>query len=273
MGRQRMIRPEFFTDGELAELPPLTRLLFIGLWTMADREGRLKDRPKSIKLSLFPADECDIDAMLADLAEVNCIRRYEVDGDRFIDIPGFITYQRVHPKEAPSVLPSYKRPKTPPLQESRVKVATSREKVSSLDVDVSLKQGPRAVVRKEQPEALSPRAGGSFDDFWGPYPNKTGKADAQKKWRRLSPADRTSAVKASVLMGVAVAGGYREPQYCPGGLTFINQRRWEDWEEGPPAGYGPNGNGKKKECHRCGVTLTYDESDTLRCGVCGLVPS
>ena len=49
MARARNIKPGFFKNEFLAEMPCEVRLLFIGLWTLADREGRLEDRPKRIK--------------------------------------------------------------------------------------------------------------------------------------------------------------------------------------------------------------------------------
>ena len=52
MARARNIKPGFFTNDELVELPFATRLLFIGLWTIADREGRMVDRPKKIKMEI-----------------------------------------------------------------------------------------------------------------------------------------------------------------------------------------------------------------------------
>ena len=53
MARTRSIKPSFFDNEILGDLPPLTRLLFIGLWGIADREGRLEDRPKRIKKELL----------------------------------------------------------------------------------------------------------------------------------------------------------------------------------------------------------------------------
>ena len=55
MARARNIKPAFFKNETLVELPVETRLLFIGLWTLADREGRLEDRPKRIKMEIYPA--------------------------------------------------------------------------------------------------------------------------------------------------------------------------------------------------------------------------
>ena len=54
MARARNIKPGLFSNEVIAELPAFDRLLFIGLWCLADREGRLEDRPKRIKMELFP---------------------------------------------------------------------------------------------------------------------------------------------------------------------------------------------------------------------------
>jgi len=43
--RSRNIKPGFFMNELLPEIELLGRLLFIGLWLLADREGRLEDRP------------------------------------------------------------------------------------------------------------------------------------------------------------------------------------------------------------------------------------
>lgn len=105
MSRLRTIKPGFFLDEELAACEPLARLLFAGLWTIADREGRLEDRPRRIKAEVLPYDECDIDYLLESLAGVGSIVRYEVDGGRFIAIPAWGEHQQPHYKEALSVLP------------------------------------------------------------------------------------------------------------------------------------------------------------------------
>ena len=105
MPRVRDLNPGFFLDDDLAELSPLHRLLFAGLWCLADREGILKDRPRKIKPQVLPYDECDVDAMLDDLHAGRFIYRYEVESVKCIGIPKFKRYQRVHWKEAESCLP------------------------------------------------------------------------------------------------------------------------------------------------------------------------
>jgi hypothetical protein len=98
---------------ELAELTPLARLLFIGLWCMADVDGRMEDRPKRIKATVLPYDDADIDGLLNALGahKQSFIRRYTVDGLALIEIPGFKTHQRITGKEAEtkSKFPEYKQ--------------------------------------------------------------------------------------------------------------------------------------------------------------------
>jgi hypothetical protein len=103
--RARLLKPGFFSDADLVDLEPLTRLLFIGLWCLADREGRLVDRPRDIRMQVLPSDRCDCDAMLGALAAGRFIIRYEVDGERLIQIRKFTAHQQVHRNEAASKLP------------------------------------------------------------------------------------------------------------------------------------------------------------------------
>jgi hypothetical protein len=112
--RARNLKPGFFQNECLAELPIEARLLFAGLWCMADREGRLEDRPKRIKIQIFPGDMLDVEPMLQGLADQKLIVRYQVDGERYIWIPCFLKHQRPHSKEVASVIPAFhEEPKAP----------------------------------------------------------------------------------------------------------------------------------------------------------------
>lgn len=105
MARARLIKPGFFTNDELAEVPLEGRLLFAGIWTIADREGRLEDRPKRIKAEVMPFDNIDTEALLADLESRGFITRYTVAGQRLIQVTSFLKHQSPHPREVPSKLP------------------------------------------------------------------------------------------------------------------------------------------------------------------------
>lgn len=105
MARARNIKPGFFRNAELVELPFETRLLFPGLWIIADKAGRLEDRPKQIKMDLFPADNLDVDAMLSQLEGAGLISRYEINGKRYIQVVNFCKHQNPHKDERASTIP------------------------------------------------------------------------------------------------------------------------------------------------------------------------
>lgn len=150
MARIRTIKPQFFTSEDVTAQPPLARLLFAGLFTEADRDGRVEDRPRQLKTRLLPEDECDVDALLWSLSEGRLIRRYESDGVRVIQILAFSKHQKPHPKEANSILP----PDGVTREKPHLNTA-SREQVITLPVEnpsspalslregVSLREGER----------------------------------------------------------------------------------------------------------------------------------
>ncbi|WP_348529843.1 hypothetical protein [Pseudomonas sp. Pc102] len=98
---------------DLAELQPMERLLFIYLWMLADREGRLEDRPKRIKAEAFPYDDAHVDDMLDNLQSAGFIIRYAVDGKRFIQVHNFTKHQRPHNNETASDIPPMEQGLTP----------------------------------------------------------------------------------------------------------------------------------------------------------------
>lgn len=105
MARQRTLNPNFFVDEKVVQVSAFARLMFQGLWCLADREGRLERKPLRLKMQLFPADNVDGEALLCELEGVGLVLRYEVDGVSYLAIPGFVKHQHVHPKEVPSKIP------------------------------------------------------------------------------------------------------------------------------------------------------------------------
>src|SRR5256885_771857 len=76
MARIRTIKPEFFTSDDICALSPLARLLYVGLWCEADREGRLVWTPGVMKRRYLPDDACDIEILGAELIARGLIRLY-----------------------------------------------------------------------------------------------------------------------------------------------------------------------------------------------------
>ena len=110
MPRARLLKPGFFANEELAALPMSARLLFQGLWILADRAGRLKDIPKWIDAQIFPYDSVKTASILQKLHDAHFIERYtSEDGQRLIWIPSWSRHQHPHPNEPESILPPHAR--------------------------------------------------------------------------------------------------------------------------------------------------------------------
>ncbi|MGY4533621.1 hypothetical protein ACVW0Y_002753 [Pseudomonas sp. TE3786] len=105
MPRSRNIKPAFFKNEKLADLDAFDRLLFVGLWCLADREGRLENRPKRIKIELFPCDGYDVESGIVALEQAGFIERYGVGSCAVIHVVNFSKHQRPHGTEKDSELP------------------------------------------------------------------------------------------------------------------------------------------------------------------------
>lgn len=88
MPRIRSVHPDICTDEVLAGLSGDVERCYVRLWTHLDDEGRCVDNPLLIKAALFPLVEWitqgDVDLWLGALAAAGLIRRYQVDGRRYL---------------------------------------------------------------------------------------------------------------------------------------------------------------------------------------------
>ena len=140
--RARTIKPGFVSNEDLCSLPFETRLLFAGLWLIADRSGRLQDRPAKIRAEIFPYDaSVDVDAMLETLDSKGLIFRYILNESSYIQIPKWHQHQHPHPKEPDSVIPPIPCDLAD-FKGCREKAMSSRVKVLSSRAGSSGSSGP-----------------------------------------------------------------------------------------------------------------------------------
>lgn len=106
--RKRMIDPNFWRDEKISELEPITRLIFIGLWTFADDNGVGRANPKLLKADILPYDDTfrvsDFQKSLEKLSTLKMITLYEIEGQNYYYINNFIKYQTIN-RPTPSNLP------------------------------------------------------------------------------------------------------------------------------------------------------------------------
>lgn len=113
MARARNIKPSLFKNELLGTADPLLTILFTSLWCLADKRGRLEDRPLRIKAETFPYREgLDINGLLTELSRLDFIRRYKHDNIAIIQIVNFEKHQNPHHTEKESELPEYSKEST-----------------------------------------------------------------------------------------------------------------------------------------------------------------
>jgi uncharacterized protein YlbG (UPF0298 family) len=109
MARARNIKPAFFNNDLLAEIDPIGRLLFIGMWTIADYKGDIEWREKKIKAQVLPYDNCDVKNIAINLDKLGFIRFYSDSDTTYINITNFSKHQNPHKneREKGSEIPAY----------------------------------------------------------------------------------------------------------------------------------------------------------------------
>lgn len=235
MARTRDLKPSFFKNEVLAECEPLARLLFAGLWTLADREGRLEDRPKKIKAEVIPYDNCDCDAMLSQLAEHGFIIRYRVNDIAYIQIVTFKDHQKFHPNEQASKLPE------PAETLGAVKRCDSvTEKDNQGDTEqVSCKPLPSLPSFTSLPSLPPNPQGGDFAEWYSRYPNKVGRGGAERAFKAaLRKTDPETLLEA---LEIYIRTKPPDRPWC-NPATWLNQERWLDQPQNVKKGngYDPN---------------------------------
>ncbi len=110
MGRIRTVKPELFTHDELfdaeVELGLPLRIAFIGLFTVADREGRFKWRPRQLKLHVLPYDNLEFSHVLDALTTRGFLVKYEIEGVTYGCITNFSNHQVINNRESDSSIPA-----------------------------------------------------------------------------------------------------------------------------------------------------------------------
>ena len=143
MARARNIKPGFFKNEILGVADPLYSLLFEGLWVLADRSGRLEDRPLRIKGEVFPyRDGLNVDAMLNWLESNGFIRRYTAQGKKCILVLEFVKHQNPHKNETESELPAPSDERTQPEEIGTVTEIIGSTRADSLSSDSLIPDTP-----------------------------------------------------------------------------------------------------------------------------------
>jgi len=153
MARKRMIDPTIWEDENFGRLSPRAKILFIGLFSNSDDEGRIRANDSYIRSTIFMYDDISLTTVRQLVDEVaqtmKSILFYEVFENKFIQLQKWEDYQKQREDRIQkSLLPSPKQANVrqvtdicqtvdsiSPLKLSKVKlskVKLSKEKVAQL---------------------------------------------------------------------------------------------------------------------------------------------
>ncbi len=104
--RSRNVNAGIFKNETLADYsdPGFIFKLFVGLWCLADRNGRLEFRLRRIKAELFGFEpdlkDERLETAISYLKSNNFLEVYEVEDRQYLEVINFKKYQRPHPRES-----------------------------------------------------------------------------------------------------------------------------------------------------------------------------
>ena len=110
MARKRMVDPGIWQSEDFGKLSNLAKIVFIGLFSLADDEGRGRCNPVYLKSTLFPYNEdmrsADIEKALFEISSNMSVVFYSCDGNNYYSLLSWDTFQKID-KPTNSKIPAY----------------------------------------------------------------------------------------------------------------------------------------------------------------------
>lgn len=105
MARIRSIHPGLFTDEDYVDLTYPARILLTAIWCEAWDDGVFEWKPKTLKMKYLPADNVEIEQLLAELVGKRFLTSFEVGGKLFGACRNFRKFQSPKKPNSSKVLP------------------------------------------------------------------------------------------------------------------------------------------------------------------------
>lgn len=219
------MHPGQWTDDQFVSCSPLARLLAIGLRNEADDNGIFEWNPVKMKMRILPADNCNVEALLAELIGSQQIVQYESNGKKYGLIRNFKKYQK--PK-----YPSYQYP----IPEMLPDGFDLNDEHSGNASGNSFQMERRGEKRRKYIRASGdaqvvkiPSLVG-FDRFWKAYPRKKSKGQAERAFAKLKPNEQLLETILASLERAKTSEDWRKDggKFIPYPATWLNAKGWED---------------------------------------------
>jgi hypothetical protein len=199
----------------MADLEPVTRLLYIGLWNFVDDEGYIEYKPRKIKMQIFPGNDYDVETALLHLLQAGRLGEFDSDQGKLLQVLRFQDHQRV-PHPSPTKFTGITRSNSgTPHEDSRA--LTKPQEPSLL----------KGKERKGKESNVQSSTGREFDEFWKVYPRKEGKQPALRAYLKARKSfDAEAILKGAQAYALLMVG--KEKQHIKMAQGWLNDRRFED---------------------------------------------
>ena len=184
--------------------------------------------------SLSGWDDEDVAAGLGfEVVQVSSIR--EAMQGKVLDGDSLNAWEKRQPKREDS-----SAERTRKWRESKASGVPEKERIVTRGDEGGRSETPETETETEEKRERKaiPRVAARFDEFWQAYPEKKGRADAERSWRRHG----LDALADTIIADVAARKvGDRQwlEGYVPHGSTYVNKRGWEDAITPPRPGKSP----------------------------------
>ena len=231
MGRIRTIKPEFWRNETLSELPEATHMLAAALLNYVDDEGYFNANPKLIQAECCPLRDrsVSIDDSLAQLSKAGYLRLGAgSDGRKYGHIIKFLDHQVIN------------RPTPSKISDLEIawecSVSPQTQISGSSLLEGKGKEGNRNRERKGNgTEEGGADAPSEFDEWYAQYPKHVGRGQALKAY-----TDARKKVEHAILLEGAKRASRQyaktENHFIPNPATWLNGERWLDEDVPAPKG-------------------------------------
>lgn len=228
MARIRSIKPEIRISEKVNSWPVELRYFWIMLWGYVDDYGRGRDNPKLIVADTYPLDDSvsdkDVERWLKILERDGVIRRYVVDGKRYLLVQNWNEHQRPsHPAKSVIPVPN-------PLEHAGGEVSGNPpEDCARTSANGSPEQGAVSSDQGAEEQDDSPPQTTVAEDFaaaWAEYPIKKERKRAEAAYKKALD----EATPAQILAGVRRYRDDpgRDPKFTKHFSTWLNAGCWDD---------------------------------------------
>jgi len=232
MARKRMIDPAIWTDEKFGCLSIRGKVIYIGLFSNSDDEGRGNGSPKFLKIAILPYDEKttikQIESACKEMVDCGMSIIFYQDGDKtYYQFLKYHEWQTIN-RPSPSKIPQYKKD-TMKLLFNEYSMNTHGT-LTPNRIEEKLKEENRIEVNTM---ANSDVFALRFERFWESYNNKKGSKSKCLQWFKTNRVSEK--LLDDMLKAIEIDDKQRQLATNLGDFypikphpqTWLNQRRWE----------------------------------------------